>query len=151
MVSASNVEVFNRVQELIREVDRLVAEKENSVVIEKFSATFWILISPVSFATFEVLCFVVANLHLTRRGLSRIKRANDRFLTELYSLKAVYETVDDSDTRAALKAFLKTSSMVSNIIHTGEGKPTVEVGGDQTVTIHVNKAPVNREQPDLPV
>lgn len=154
MVSASNTVMVDRVQELMQEVDHLLAEKENSVIIQKFSATFWTLISIVSCATLGVLCFVIANLHLTRRGLSRTKKANDRFLNELNSLKAVYETVDDSDTRAALKAFLKASSKVSNNINTGDNslnKPTVEVGGDQTVAIHVNKVPVNRELPDLPV
>ena len=163
-IATTGISMFDRIQELLNQLDDKEQKESRSWSVEKYSGSFWFLIGLASVLTTFSLLFMVSNLLLTHHGANKTKRTIrshvQQVLSEVKDLRQVYDSVSDMELKTALKAVLQsnltakseTNNSTSNHNHNtvNQTKPTVEVGGDHTFHINLHRSPV-RQLPEIPI
>jgi len=152
-IAQTGIAMFDRIQELLNQLDDKEQEVSRSWSVEKYSGSFWFLIGLGSVLTIFSLLFMVSNQLLTHHGANKTKRTIrshvQQVLSEVKDLRQVYDSVSDMKPKTALKAVLQsnltakseTNNSTSNHNHNtvNRTKPTVHVGEDHT--FHIQGGP----------
>lgn len=132
-IATTGVVMFDRVQSLLKQVEDLNFQQQNSVSIEKNSKMFWIILSVLILLMTTIVAIILYNLSVTRRSHKEFKQQGNLITRELTDLRKTYKIPGNTVTN---QSSLSTSTL----------KPRVAVEGD--VTINISKS--SRPLPELP-
>jgi len=135
-VANSDTVMFDRIQELQQENDRLIREQEVSVIVSKHRWTFWTTILSAILLVSLLLILVRRLYNITKE----VHSTNKSTSSELKELKKTYEAISCVNYKSNSQQSNQQTTVVSGAPQTAS-KLAVEAT-DKSVTINFNEQPI---------
>lgn len=136
-LASSDVTMFDRIQQLTRTNEELIIQQKQSITITKNGSIWWSTILFIAALVLITTCLIVWNLHLSQ-GLQTSSKQVASDVAELKNYDRI-SCVNCVKNTSQTQVVQQTSS--------SDGKPKVEVGRDESITINVH--PTSRPLPNI--